>query len=111
MKPISRTLSAAVLSLLAMAAWCEEDSAGSAATAGLKAYVDPDTGEWLEGPSGPPIAAPHDSSASGLREVRSKHPDGGVGIDLEGRFQSPLEATVRPDGKASIRHLPATPEP
>jgi hypothetical protein len=109
-----RTLTFAVLSLLAAAARCEDGTGGSAtAGTGLKAYVDPTTGESLNSPREPmpSLQVPHDDSARGLREIASPDPDGGVSVDLEGRFQSPLEATVRPDGTPSIRHVPATPRP
>jgi hypothetical protein len=32
-------------------------------------------------------------------------PGGGVKLDLQGRFHSPLAATIGPDGKLKMQHL------
>ncbi|MBA2592425.1 MAG: hypothetical protein H0U97_09305 [Gammaproteobacteria bacterium] len=77
-------------------------------SAGFKAYVDPVTGETLERPHemAPALEldAMHTTSDRGLREIVSPEPGGGVSVDLEGRFRVPLEATVTPDRRPSIRH-------
>jgi hypothetical protein len=38
-------------------------------------------------------------------------PGGGVKVDLQGRFQSPLFATVDANGKIKVHHLRELPEP
>lgn len=78
-----------------------------ASAPGLKAYVDPLTGELL--PERPadlppePASAALDQSSAGL--VESPAPGGGTMIDLQGRFQSPLVATLGPDGTMRLRHV------
>ncbi|MGQ0595178.1 MAG: hypothetical protein ACT4QB_21830 [Gammaproteobacteria bacterium] len=115
MKRMTRTLMASILSLLAAAGWCGEDPVKPAQTprAGLKMHVDPVTGERLEHPNEtmPPLEleVPHATSSRGLREVESPEPGGGVSVDLEGRFQVPLEATVGPQSGPAIRHREAPP--
>ena len=68
--------------------------------ASMRVHVDPSTGAIVTAPVGPPAAAqmaPATShSAAGLVEVPS--PGGGVILDLQGRFLSPVTATVAPDG-------------
>ncbi|MGH8562822.1 MAG: hypothetical protein ACREXW_01540 [Gammaproteobacteria bacterium] len=109
-----------VLSVLTAAGGCGEDRPGSAPqapkiSAGFKAYVDPVTGETLERPHemAPALELDdtHATSARGLHEIVSPEPGGGVSVDLEGRFQVPLEATVTPDGRPSIRHRDAPAAP
>ena len=73
---------------------------------GMKAYVDPATGALLpERPANlpaEPASAALDRSTAGLVEVPG--PRGGTMIDLQGRFQSPLVATIAPDGTLRVRH-------
>ena len=38
-------------------------------------------------------------------EVPSSVPGGGVKVDLQGRFQSPLVGTIDADGKVKMQHL------
>ena len=75
---------------------------------GMRAYADPRTGA-LRGtpPPGtvPPPAAAFSRSSSGLVETRGR--GGGVMVDLQGRFKSPLVATVGPDGTVHIGHDPS----
>ena len=122
-----------VLSLLAAAGGCGEDRPGPSnapqapeISAGFKAYVDPVTGEpvthppnetkdGLERPDDamPPLEldASHATSDHGLREIASPEPGGGVSVDLQGRFRVPLEATVTPGQRPSIRHRDAPETP
>jgi hypothetical protein len=77
-------------------------------------HVDPQTGAVIPAPA--PGTAPLELSAQernalstsheGLTEVQSSVPGGGYSIDLQGRFQSPLTATIGPDGKVRIGHEP-----
>lgn len=90
-------------------------SAGDdAATAGgLKVFVDPATGQILSAPpqGGSALAlTPAEQNAfstshDGLTQTPSAKPGGGYRLDLKGRFQSSLIATVGPDGKPQVRHV------
>ena len=74
--------------------------------AGLRVYVDPQTGRFM---SPPPDAAPAEEtlaesgvqSAEGL--VVTPGPMGGDVVDLQGRFQSTVTATLQPDGTVRLR--------
>jgi len=121
---MTRTLlSFSVVSVLTAAGGCGEDRPGPSTaprapeiSAGFKAYVDPVTGETLERPHemAPALEldATHATSDRGLREIVSPEPGGGVSVDLQGRFRVPLEATLAPERRPSIRHrdAPAVPE-
>lgn len=84
----------------------EETLDTTASAPGIKAYVDPLTGELLPGrPANlpPEPASPAlDKSAADLVEVPTR--GGGTMIDLQGRFQSPLVVTIGPDGTLRVRH-------
>ncbi len=72
---------------------------------GMRAYADPRTGALLPEPPAratAPAAAAFSRSSAGL--VPMPAPGGGVEIDLQGRFQSPLVATVEPDGTVHLHH-------
>ena len=77
--------------------------------AGFRAYVDPETGELTEPPEdAAPEEAPvadFSTSEEGLVVEPHPEPDGGVMVDLQGRFRSPLVATVEADGKVKIKHV------
>ena len=91
---------------------CEEVHCPSpAASQGYVAFIDPDTGELLTGDRAAAAAADESRSAfvadvqaqmraafdpEGLTEVRTE--TGAVAINLQGRFQSPVIATVLPEG-------------
>jgi hypothetical protein len=87
---------------------------GTAATAvqpaaGMRVFVDPQTGKVVAPPPGTPAesqAPDLSTSSEGLTETRL--PGGGAKVDLQGRFQTPLVATVGADGKVSIDHKHAT---
>jgi hypothetical protein len=49
------------------------------------------------------------TSSEGLVETLSPVPGGGVKVDLQGRFRSPLIATQDAEGKITIQHLPSGP--
>ncbi len=86
----------------------------SPGTAGMWIYVNPETGE-VEAP--PPTMAlfplsqaeknAMSTSDDGLVEEPSSVTGGGVMVNLEGRFRSPLAATRDGDGKITLRHLHA----
>jgi hypothetical protein len=77
---------------------------------GLRVCVDPETGEFTVPPSdvraAEQSAAAFSTSHEGLVETSSPGPGGGVMVDLEGRFRSPLTATVGTDGKLKMYHRP-----
>jgi hypothetical protein len=96
--------------------------AGKAARAvplqpGMTIHLDPQTGALLPEPAAgtvpiqvtPDLLKALSSSHDGLVEVPSPVPGGGVSVDLQGRFQSPLFAIIGPDGKVRIRHVPEAP--
>jgi hypothetical protein len=79
---------------------------------GMRAFVDPQTGGLVREPApgtAPLELSPAESNAfstshQGLVEAPSTVPGGGFKLDLQGRFQSPLTATVGPDGKVTTQH-------
>lgn len=77
-------------------------SAEQPAQAGMRAYFDPKTGKIGPPPRPEAAAAPprgqnaNSTSAEGLVVVPA--PRGGQMIDLQGRFQHALTATLKPDG-------------
>ena len=79
---------------------------------GLRVYIDPLTGEFAVPPPGSDAQASttsqgaYSTSHEGLVETPSPVPGGGVMVDLQGRFRSPLTATVGADGKIKMRHTP-----
>lgn len=81
------------------------------AAGGIVVYIDPVTGAILEAPAPGSISLPLTSalreelstSAAGLEQVRL--PGGGVIVDLQGRFQSPLIATIDASGVIRTQHL------
>ena len=79
-------------------------------SAGLRAFVDPQTGKLAAPPAGgrpddlPVPQADLSTSDEGLVEVPLPAPGRGVMVRLQGRFRSSLTATVDPDGKTRIRH-------
>jgi len=85
--------------------------------AAMRIYRDPQTGEVGAPPAGAPSAEELESlgdafstSSQGLVETPSPVQGGGVKVDLQGRFRSPLVATQGADGKCSIQHRPQTPD-
>jgi hypothetical protein len=80
---------------------------------GMTIYIDPQTGEIRPDPA--PGTVPlqltpeqrnaFSTSHEGLVEVPSTEPGGGVKLDLQGRFQSPLVGTIDADGKVRTQHI------
>ncbi len=105
------------------------DAVSAPGTAGMKAYLDPETGELTIGPS-PSSEVELDAETQnalrrddeGLKVVR--HDDGSSSMDLQGRFQSVSIIRIDENGKAVIcatdvenaerglneKNVPATPE-
>lgn len=105
-------VSALLLFTAAASAYAADEKAsqptatGSTAEAGLRVYVDPQSGELVSQPVTPEqrrqsanTDAAFNQDASDLVPV--KMPDGSTMVDLQGRFQQATVATVQPDG--SIR--------
>lgn len=92
--------------------------------AGMKIYVDPRTGAILSEPA--PGTAPLElspaernafsTSSEGLVQVPNLVPGGGIKLDLQGRFQSPIVGTAGSGGIKTqnvgepTRGTPTTPE-
>jgi hypothetical protein len=77
----------------------------------LTVYIDPETGEFItpEEAEAPPEerltpSAAYSTSHEGLEERPSPVPGGGTMVDLKGRFQSPLTATIDSNGDIKIEH-------
>jgi hypothetical protein len=94
----------------------DEQPAGAVeGAAGMRIYRDPVTGELRDPPAEAPAQVslpPYDAlstSSEGLVETPSPVPGGGVMVDLQGRFRSPLIATQDAEGKITIQHLPSGP--
>jgi hypothetical protein len=82
---------------------------------GMTIYIDPTTGALLSEPAPgsvplqltPQLQNAFSTSHQGL--VETPAPGGGVKVDLQGRFRSPLMATTDANGKVRIQHLQETP--
>lgn len=82
-------------------------------TSGLRVHIDPKTGAILREPAPgtvPLRLTPQEQNAlstshQGLVEVPNPLPGGGVKLDLQGRFQSPLIGTIDANGKVKMQHL------
>jgi len=78
-----------------------------------RAFIDPATGGFIEQPKTAPStseraaeATAFDTSDEGLVEASSAVEEGGMVVDLQGRFRSPVTATLDESGKAMISHDP-----
>jgi|SRR5262245_30726626 len=80
---------------------------------GLTVYIDPQTGAIRQDPAPgttPLQLTPQEQNAlstshQDLVQVPSPEPGGGVKLDLQGRFQSPLIVTIDANGKLKMQHL------
>jgi hypothetical protein len=96
----------AVAAVLATGLVAAVATAGESPSApGMRAYVDPATGKLTDRPP-PGAAALPAASHSGVGLAETPAPGGGVMVHLQGRFQSPLVATVGPDGQVRVEHAP-----
>lgn len=85
----------------------------AAGASGMLIHVDPKTGSLLKQPAPgtvplqitPQMLNALSTSGKGLVELPSTVPGGGVRIDLQGRFMSPLFATIGSDGELRLHHL------
>jgi hypothetical protein len=81
---------------------------------GIVVHIDPTTGEFLPEPPAGGVALPQPADAARapapqLYEVPSPVPGGGMMIDLQGQFRTPLVATMGPDGKVTLKHQSTLP--
>ena len=84
---------------------------------GMVIYIDPQTGAILREPAPgtvplqltPQLLNALSTSHQGLVEAPSAVAGGGVMLDLQGRFQSPLFVTIDANGKVKMQHLDETP--
>ena len=82
-------------------------------SASIRAYIDPETGEFITPPE-PQVPAAEmlapqaafSTSHDDLVEIPSPVAGGGTMVDLKGRFRSPLTATIDRSGKINIGHHP-----
>ena len=82
--------------------------------AAQRIYRDPVTGEFTTPPPGFVDELPQQfqqtpgasSSDQGLEVIT--HPDGSQSVDLQGRFQSTVFATIDPDGHIDVSHQPGS---
>lgn len=107
--PCSDTHQQASPAAVPVEAQTSETGVGTNRTYGIRAYKDPKTGKLGPPPSQGHPAEPSpgadkavDTQSEGLVEVPSPVPDGGVMVDLKGRFRSHAKATKGPDGKPTI---------
>jgi hypothetical protein len=81
--------------------------------AGLRAFIDPETGELREGtPEEQRALSSAVARAESAEVVESPeivvHPDGFVVVDLKGNFMQSVVAVRNPDGSLSTRCAPAS---
>jgi hypothetical protein len=84
---------------------------------GMTVYIDPQTGAIRQDPAPgttPLQLTPQERNAvstshQDLVQVPNPEPGGGVKLDLQGRFQSPLMGTIDANGKLRMQHLGDTP--
>lgn len=86
---------------------------GGHSGAAQRIYRDPVTGEFTTPPAGVQEIPQQfqqtpggDTSAEGLDVVT--HPDGSKSVDLQGRFQSTVFATIDKDGHIDVGHQPGS---
>ena len=85
----------------------DDPQAVNTGEAGMRVYIDPATGEFLQGPPQPlttetvkDINDPFSTSSEGLKQVPAPV-GGGVMVDLKGRFQQTVTATFDDSGKVT----------
>ena len=90
-----------------------EKAAVPEGAAGMTIYIDPTTGAILKEPAPgavpvqltPELRNALSTSQQGLVEVPGTTPGGGVKVDLQRRFQSPLVVTIDANGKVKMQHV------
>jgi hypothetical protein len=80
------------------------NTAAAPGSAGMRAYIDPETGKLGARPTGyvdPDAETPIYDTGEGL--VEQVMPNGSVMVDLKGQFQDYAVLQIGPDGKKVIR--------
>ncbi len=81
------------------------------AQVGLRAFIDPQTGQLREPTPEETQALARAAREEFAREVESLeavvHPDGTISVDLRGLFMQDLVAVKKPNGSLSVRCVPA----
>lgn len=105
-----RVLLGAILIAAAVPASAEDGPSSPAATApaphaGMRVFVDPDTGERTAPPAAPGAALSGAAalSAKSLGLVEEVNPRGGYVINLRQRFRGAAKASVAADGEISAQ--------
>jgi hypothetical protein len=107
---ISRITSVIVLSTTFGVVFADEYNISSQHLNGsseMKVYVDPETGEILKHSSKNAASLTLEKSTTVPdlpEEVASPVTGGGTMVDVKGRFQTPLKATINADGNVVINH-------
>lgn len=91
----------------------EKPTAVPEGASGMTVYIDPQTGAIRQDPAPgttPLQLTPQERNAfstshQDLVQVPNPEPGGGVKLDLQGRFQSPLIGTIDANGKLKMQHL------
>lgn len=83
--------------------------ASTGVASGLVVHIDPITVEFLSEPPTNGVTPQKAEAATKVPApqfdvVPSPTPGGGVMIDLQGHFQTPLVATIDADGKVTVKH-------
>lgn len=83
-------------------------SAAATESKGMVVHIDPTTGRFIpEMPGGVTLPSPADAARASvpeLFETTSPVAGGGVMVDLNGQFETPLAASVDADGKITLKH-------
>ena len=95
-----------------------ESAAVLSSASGMVIHIDPQTGAVRNTPAPgtvsvqltPKLQNALSTSHQGLTEIQNSVPGGGVKVDLQGRFQSPLVATIDANGQLKVQHLHEVPE-
>jgi hypothetical protein len=79
--------------------------------AGMRVYKDPQTGEFISPPPATPTTAPVERALNRSHEglvatPNTAVPNGGIKMDLQGRFRSHFIATKDAEGNVSVRCVP-----
>lgn len=89
-----------------MAGGPADDSQAQSGKAGIRAYIDPQTGELGVPPPGtalPPSVEAAGRRTANLPEVPSMGPAGGVMVNTTGRVAADVMATTDASGKTTVR--------
>jgi hypothetical protein len=96
----------------------KHSASGSARAPGMVVHIDPNSGQIVTPPVESQKAEILQQSSRAIQKPRpqlyqtlSAEPGGGIVIELDDRFLTPLTATMDGDGKVRLEHLPAGSRP